>query len=526
MKSIIRKQTFIQLLLLVLAIAFGASSAMAFDTTPSTELGARADEAGLDTDLTGGILSLTNMELANLTVEQIDQYVGSFFADAFVLDGIVRSCPNVIKNENNKITYYRFAQKVRKYALPTGQGILQSDNVSVKTITLSSSIAKAFKKTDIVHFLKVPGYGPIENGSQKQRGWLNALVTATTDTSITIKVINGIAGTDGTTIVFPTVAAGKNMLIGTNAMAESQKILDPYMVGMSGSEKYLQKQGFNIVQTEKEMQAALKLTGMSKLVEASAIKEHRRGRTYNLILGAQGDMMVAQDGNMGSEYVRFSDGILAQTKIAYTIDDTTPMSEDDLLGVSKAQHANIFSSHKSVCICGRDRIEKISKIKFFKTTDVGYQELNIGSVIKSYEDAFGRIEFKYEPLMDEMGMENIGIIFEPDNAVRYVSRGGDTKKEDVTGREAQRTIFIEEDAYFLRDYSSMLIGSSEDILDLESISNPEVTITDVATLPTTPTDGEVVHLTADAGGFESGSILIYSATTEKWSHYEGIINKA
>lgn len=519
--KIFRKQTIIQCLLLVLAIAFGGSAAMAFDITPHPD--ATPDEAGLPTDLSGGVLSLTNDELANLTQEEIDKHVGQFYADAFVLDGIVRSSKNVIKNQNNKITFYSFAQKVRKFAIPTGQEITAASKVSVKTMTLSSTVAKSFKKTDLVHFLKIKGYSEPVNGTQTAKGYLTALVTDKTDTTVTFTVINGVL--DSTVKIFPDVPAGTEMLVGLNALAESQKVVDPFLTGLVGEERFLQKSGFNIVRTEKEIQAALKIPGMANLIEQAAMKEHRRSRTYNLIMGVQGAMLVQQDENMGEEYVRFAEGILAQTKIAFTLDDTQEMSYTDLLAISKAQHANIFSTRNSVCLCGRNRIEKISRIKYFQeTTDVAFQNLNIGKVIDSYKDVFGRIEFKYEPLMDEIGLTNVGILFEPDAAVRYVSRNGNTSTEEVNKREAQRTIFIEEEAYFLRNYSSMLIGSSQDLLDLEGISDPEITITDVATLPTTPTDGQVVHLTAANGGFDKDSILIYNATTAKWSHYEGIIN--
>ena len=163
--------------------------------------------------------------------------------------------------------------------------------------------------------------------------------------------------------------------------------------------------------------------------------------------------------------------------------------------------------------------------------EIKFENVDVaGMAIKAWKNNFGQIDFVYAPVLDLIGFAKFAAVLDIKNAVHYVKRANRTDSVDMkkgTGevREAKREIYSRIDCIALRGYNSILVGPSSEIANasilLPNIANFATKWNGVTSI--TPSNGDVVYLTADYGGFSAGDLLQYVAATTSWVEYAGEI---
>ena len=149
--------------------------------------------------------------------------------------------------------------------------------------------------------------------------------------------------------------------------------------------------------------------------------------------------------------------------------------------------------------------------------------------IEYYKDNFGKVEFVYDPTLDDLGYADFMVVIDIKNARRYVHTDNkeytiDMKKGAGENREAERNVTIQADAIALKGYNSLLVGPSS-MLESMNVADAATNVELVTVVPENPSDGQLIFLTAaDAGlNLEADKAYRWDAATGKWVAYTGAV---
>jgi hypothetical protein len=150
--------------------------------------------------------------------------------------------------------------------------------------------------------------------------------------------------------------------------------------------------------------------------------------------------------------------------------------------------------------------------------------VEIGVDLYKWHDAFGTIEFIHDPTLNDIEMEDFIVVLDMENAVHYVKKMEQEKKQDLEkngeNREAERRIITTIDCVGLKGYNSVLFGPATKA-NLITKLGIDVNATSAASLDATGKAGQVVYLTEDFEGFAKGTLVQWDGTA--WKEYEGVI---
>ena len=168
-------------------------------------------------------------------------------------------------------------------------------------------------------------------------------------------------------------------------------------------------------------------------------------------------------------------------------------------------------------------------IDFTKHKDISFvKKQNIGIDISSFETTFGKLNFKVEHALDDLGYEECAVAFPMSEAKRYYYQKGKTltvdhsKGEGGEVREAKSQYYIQDDCLMLTGYNSMLIGPDVTVSGYK-LSMLDTVVSSVASLSSvsTPKKDDVVYLTV-ADDTHAVGLYVYDGT--EWKPYKGEIN--
>ena len=165
--------------------------------------------------------------------------------------------------------------------------------------------------------------------------------------------------------------------------------------------------------------------------------------------------------------------------------------------------------------CGTKFIEKLLNIDFTKHKDISFvKKQNIGIDISSFETTFGKLNFKVEHALDDLGYEECAVAF-PMSVDHSKGEGGEV-------REAKSQYYIQDDCLMLTGYNSMLIGPDVTVSGYK-LSMLDTVVSSVASLSSvsTPKKDDVVYLTV-ADDTHAVGLYVYDGTA--WKPYKGEIN--
>ena len=205
-----------------------------------------------------------------------------------------------------------------------------------------------------------------------------------------------------------------------------------------------------------------------------------------------------------------------------------------LTAISMLMFTENASGNSARAYCGKNAIKRILHLKETKTyKELGFESYTeLGIEVHAYKDNFGKVEFVYDPTLDDLGYADFMAVVDIKNARRYVETENreytvDMKKGAGENREAERNVTIQADAIALKGYNSLLVGPSS-MLESMNVADAATNVELVTVVPENPSDGQLIFLTAaDAGlSLEADKAYRWDAATGKWVAYTGAVTIA
>ena len=510
-------------LLSVLAVALGADSAFAMSvavevTEPTTE--ATADDKGLNTQLNGKAATATHATESEFEEDEIEQTIAVFRPYRFPLEyDIIKNAQQVAVKSYHPI-HYRSGSNELEAVVGTSDITGTKGTNGVTYVLTESNIASGLQcltACSTVYATKATGYD--DNGVED--GELCLFVTNVDGTTgaVTLLALNPGTGT-------PVLPKGTKLILGTTAGYEAQMVVDPDNYQPVPVEVYLQKKLSNIVFTDEWMEQAKKVPFIEKDIRQNALFNFKRKNARTHWLGVKKRITVKAPNNLGEQHVYFEEGVLRQIPMVFAYKDGA-LEFKDLNTIAKMQFAKHSANNEARVYCGKNAIEALLNIDMTIHKEVKFEDVTeAGMTIRKWKNNFGTLEFVHDPTLDDIGKEDFMAVIDIKNAVRYVKRDQRTDKQDMkkgTGevQEAQREIFSTIDCLALKGYNAILVGPQSKLDEMVALSSYGYECKEAAALSDSDPDGTIVILTAEAGGFPTGSIVVkYNG---EWKLFNGDI---
>ena len=527
----------LSILLFGLAMLFGADAAMAMAVTDDTadNAGATVDEAGIKSDLSGTAASATQIREGDLAEPEIDEYISKFRPYKFSLDTDMRKKAKQVKVKGYEVEHYASG------STPLNGTIYdQVEKAASVKLTVGTHISKDDLKTlapySTVCLPNVFGY---DEAGTTEEGALMLEVLERDSTSVSLGAINGPI--ESGEMKVPLIPAGTVFMVCANACSESQMQVSPENYQPRPKTVYLQKKIVNMVMTDHFKELVKRVPFYEQDLKDDALYNFRRKSSRTLWVGKQRRVKRLINDQMGEEFIYTSEGILRQITNMFAMGDTLTFS--DLVAICKMQFTDYSVSNEAEVYCGKDFMEKLLNIDFTKHKDISFTaHQDIGVDIRSFNSTWGRLNFKHEQALDDLGYSGAAVVIDMKSATRYIKEEDkaqmvDMKKGAGETREATREIHTQIDCLALHGHNSILVGPTELLFKFKDASKATLVFTAsslaAATLGDKLKDGVVVYLTADytdannaANSFPKGSLVQYSSLTETWTEYSGEIYAA
>ena len=533
------KMGLLSLLLVAFATALGADSSFAMaevtptGTAPTTDtaggvntnpVGGTADTKGLETQYQGQGATAGEARQQGLEVDEIDEIVAKFRPFKFPLEWFITNRMQQQTVKSYKQTHYRSG--ATPLEATTQAEVISKGSFANKNVTLTFDY-DAFEKGieyiheyDVIYVASVAGYN--EDGTAEEGG-LRLYVTKADEQGVRCLVMNPPA-TGNVTIPEDT----KLIVIG-NACSESQMIVDPETYLPVPFELYLQKKISNVVLTKEWIEQARKVKFITADVVDNALYNHKRKCARAHWLGGKFMTNIkVTDAKIGQEAVYFEKGILPQVNMSYAHSGDEYQYED-FIALSQMMHTDNAANTNTVGLCGKNAVRRLQMF-FLKNVEfqkaVTFEHIDeIGVDLYKWHDAFGTIEFIHDPTLNDIEMEDFIVVLDMENAVHYVKKMEQEKKQDLEkngeNREAERRIITTIDCVGLKGYNSVIFGPANLAGRMRGLGGVSVFAEKADALPASPAKGTVIYLSKAADGFEAGTLVKWDGTA--WVEYEGVI---
>lgn len=496
------------------------------DDDPDGRLSPGDRTAGQNLD--GTQASSTQVRQGGLEDEEWDSEITQFQPFRNPLLAIARQITRKVNTQNWVIKHGRVGGETLDGT--TKSKITAEADGSIKlTSTNFRGSLKPFYKCSTLLVPSVPGYTRDSTSSNlKTDGGLMLFVTEATSTAVTCRAVNGIptddlVSDDLDTKKCPDIPANTYICAAATAMSESQLLLTPENYQPREEEFYVQKKGFNIVFTDDYEKTKKRQPLKVADLKADSIYKYnmRANRTY--WAGAMGKFQTRnQDGSI--EDVFTTKGILWQLTNLYSF-DPSKLTLADLVAVSKLQFTTFSQSDTAYAFCGKDFMERLLLLDIPNTTKIvnfsDTKEFNLD--FKTVKTTYGTLNFIWDQGLDALNFKDACVVVDLKGATRYVKMGQKDQTNDMSKgageiREAKRYIRTEADGIALRGYNSILVQPSDKALGLPE-SQMRSKVISAPALPTNPSQGVIIALTADDGEYKKGYAYEYNGSA--WTEYTG-----
>lgn len=513
------------MLLLVLAVLTGGTVAMAVavgengsDTDPNagTPLeGATPDDISKGVDQQGHAASGSVITQAGQEDNQVDEYVTMFRAFRYPMHTDFLKSAKQVKVNTKEPLHYNMGEAIMECRTKSKLTNNTAKDHEVK-LPLFGNDQKLFPEcaTVMVEGVKGTDNGPLilyVSANEKSAG-------------VTVAALNGPV--EGGETYVPDIEAGTKLYVLAPAMSESEIEITPDNFLPDKESAYLQKKVCPITWTDFFERINKKAKWSVQDLKDFILDNFRKKCTRSMLIGFP-SKFTKTNKRTGVEYVYTQKGVLRQLRLGYQIGSV--LTYADLIGMTRMLFFKYAQSNEMDVYCGSKFIEKLLNIDFTKHKDVSFTPRTVlGIDISAFESTFGKLNFKVEPALDDLGYEECAIAFPMSEAKRYFYESGKTvtvdheKGEGGEVREAKSQYYIQDDCLMLTGYSSMFIGPESAVKGykmntLEKIVKSVAKLADVSA----PTSGDVVYLTvAD----DAHSVGLYTYDGSAWKPFAGEIN--
>lgn len=550
------KMSVLSSLLVVAAALLGADLgfAMAVDPVelaqepnPSGDINERPDgekphldEQGGKTQLQGKAATATDARDAGLEAEDYDRDVDEFRKFRFPSETyFARQCrPQKVNSYEH--SHYRSGStdldavyngsKITITAGATGDNVKIRNGAVILEIPESSfTNPECMIRYSTVCVHGVDGYKKGDDGTEIPDGDLMLYVLSHKDgdANITFQVMN--PPINKTSVATATdIPSEAVFTVMATAGSESQMHVDSEAYLPEKRTVFLQKKIVTVTITDEFEGQDKKVTHKSKQILANAEYNFKRKCARSHWAGTMGrtDVVVAEHG--GREAVYMENGVLRQINMLYT--HGADLTDDDLLALTTLMFTNNSVSDEAVAFCGKKAMARFIKLvnSSLKYRDVSKVDVNeYGLRVRTYVDNFGKLEFVWDPTLDDLGYEEYMAILDLRHATRLYKKNDTQTTRDMSktgeAREAKEYNLSRIDCIALNGYNSILVCPSSLAFKAANTGGILAEFEKVATLTKATDHAKRYYLTVADGGFEAGDVIEWNSDLDTWVHFEGVL---
>lgn len=531
--SILKKEkwTIFSIMLTVLSVIIGSPAMLAADATvPVTEDPSHKPspgQAGVETQLPGQPTTVSGVAEATggvggdgLVQPDIDEQITLIGTDEFVLDGLMRRAKRKVKVTGYEVDHYIIdEQKASVFTKEEYTGSNQKQGV----IKLESEDQELFQEYGTVLVKGVDGYD--EKGKTPIAGTDLMLYIVGKDSSNDpiCRAINGPKSNETDEYCnMPTIPQGTELVILSNALAETQKEVAPDIIIPTPKRVFLQKTAMNQIVSDYFDAQKKRIEFQQATIAEAALKQYRRKNNRTLWVGRKGKFRLDR-GKMGIQYVYFTEGVRWQFKREW--EHKGAWTFEDIIALAKMKFTGQDCSKEAMWLMGRDQLEQIQNIDFTKHKDISMTSKEVwGFACTQLHTVFGDFYLKHEPTLDYIGYSNSGGIFDLNGLVRYYIKNEEKSREKIEGEEANRDAVISINALALKGYSHIWVNGDESNDGLTGVTIV-VEWNNASEAPEEPKMNQVFYLKQACTGINASSKAgeFWRWDGEAWVQYKGEI---
>lgn len=531
--SILKKEkwTIFSIMLTVLSVIIGSPAMLAADATvPVTEDPSpkpSPGQAGVETQLPGQPTTVSGVAEATggvggdgLVQPDIDEQITLIGTDEFVLDGLMRRAKRKVKVTGYEVDHYIIdEQKASVFTKEEYTGSNQKQGV----IKLESEDQELFQEYGTVLVKGVDGYD--EKGKTPIAGTDLMLYIVGKDSSNDpiCRAINGPKSNETDEYCnMPTIPQGTELVILSNALAETQKEVAPDIIIPTPKRVFLQKTAMNQIVSDYFDAQKKRIEFQQATIAEAALKQYRRKNNRTLWVGRKGKFRLDR-GKMGMQYVYFTEGVRWQFKREW--EHKGAWTFEDIIALAKMKFTGQDCSKEAMWLMGRDQLEQIQNIDFTKHKDISMTSKEVwGFACTQLHTVFGDFYLKHEPTLDYIGYSNSGGIFDLNGLVRYYIKNEEKSREKIEGEEANRDAVISINALALKGYSHIWVNGDESNDGLTGVTIV-VEWDNASEAPEEPKMNQVFYLKQACTGINASSKAgeFWRWDGEAWVQYKGEI---
>lgn len=505
------------------------------------------DEQGGKTQLQGKTATATDVRDAGLEAEDYDKDVDEFRKFRFPSETyFARQC-RPVKVNSYVHGHYRSGStdleavyngsSVTITAGQTGTNVKNRNGKVVLELPESSfTNPECLKRYATVAVKGAAGYKKTADGEEIPDGELVLFVLSHKDgdSNISFEVLNPPvyrgSVSDSIDPTSTTISSEAVFNVMATAGSESQMRVDSETYLPEKFDVYLQKKIVTVTITDEFDSQDKKVSFRTRQVLANAEYNFKRecARTHwNGTMGRT-DIMVPETG--AREAVYFENGVLRQVNMLYT--HGSELTDDDLLAITTLMFTNNSMSDDATVFCGKKAMARLIKLvnSAEKYKDVGKVEVNdYGIKVRNYIDNFGKLEFVWDPTLDDIGYEEYMVVLDLRHATRPYKKNDTQTTRDMSktgeAREAKEHNLCRIDCIALNGYNSILVCPSTvatSAAKTGGILASFVTTSDLSE-ETDLTKNYLLSADDTDNGFKKGDVVTWNADLQMWVPFEGII---
>ena len=345
--------------------------------------------------------------------------------------------------------------------------------------------------------------------------------------------VNGPRSSKEAVPTVPAIPAGTEIVTMCPALYETQATVPADSFNPQLMEQFLQKRGMtNIVSDYFDSQK--KKIPFGKAAQAEqAIKNFLLRTNRTLWRSALGKIVIETE-KMGNQYLWTTKGVRWQ--FVREMQHSGKWSFETLIGLAKMFYCGEDKPKSGILLCGKNLLEQLQCIDYSKHKEIQMTSMKnerMGWVVSAIHTAFGDIQLKHDPTLDNCGWANSGALIAEDRLVHYVYSSEHKDGDRVEGEEATRESTLVWDALCLKGTCHVWIDGEGDA------ANSGSTVFKFYEGTTTPTADDVengvvyyfindvalnANLTAKAGELYKATIEDESGSGDDditWEPYKG-----
>ena len=531
--SILKKEkwTIFSIMLTVLSVIIGSPAMLAADATvPVTEDPSpkpSPGQAGAETQLPGQPTTVSGVAEATggvggdgLIQPDIDEQITLIGTDEFVLDGLMRRAKRKVKVTGYEVDHYIIdEQKASVFTKEEYTGSNQKQGV----IKLESEDQELFQEYGTILVKGVDGYNEKGNTPIAGTDLMLYIVGKDSSNDPICRAINGPKSNQTDEYCnMPTIPQGTELVILSNALAETQKEVAPDIIIPTPKRVFLQKTAMNQIVSDYFDAQKKRIEFQQATIAEAALKQYRRKNNRTLWVGRKGKFRLDR-GKMGMQYVYFTEGVRWQFKREW--EHKGAWTFEDIIALAKMKFTGQDCSKEAMWLMGRDQLEQIQNIDFTKHKDISMTSKEVwGFACTQLHTVFGDFYLKHEPTLDYIGYSNSGGIFDLNGLVRYYIKNEEKSREKIEGEEANRDAVISINALALKGYSHIWVNGDESNDGLTGVTIV-VEWDNASEAPEEPKMNQVFYLKQACTGINASSKAgeFWRWDGESWVQYKGEI---